>query len=53
MSPVLERGAGAKPRLSVYTRVGRKLMSGEAQPLSGMGSRIVYLDEVFSESRTS
>lgn len=47
MNPVLDRRAKATPRLSVYTRAGRTLASIQVLPLSGMASRIVYLDEVF------
>lgn len=47
MSPVLDRSTRATARLSLYTRDGRTLASAAAPELSGMGSRIVYLDELF------
>lgn len=47
MSPMLDRRSTATARLALYTRSGRTLDSAGVPPLSGMGSRIVYLDEVF------
>jgi hypothetical protein len=48
MSPVLDRAAIATARLALYTRTGRTLATAELPPLGAMGSRIVYLDEVFA-----
>ena len=47
MSPVLDRASSAEARLGLYTRDGRTLGTVTLPPLGAMGSRIVYLDEVF------
>jgi hypothetical protein len=47
MSPVLDRAENGSARLSVYTHAGRTLMTADAPPLPPMGSKLVYLDELF------
>lgn len=47
MCPILDSSANGQATVTVYTHSGRVLFTAKVPPLRSMGSRVVYLDELF------